>query len=298
MKADEENIEMTRKPEERAERKKNMKADCHVHTEFSDDSVYPMEQVVQDAIEKGLDEICFTDHVDYGIKKDWEEGDIVWRYGVPLANVDYPQYLGKIRELQKKYEGRIGLKAGLEFGIQTHTIPKYEELFRKYPWDFILLSIHQVHDLEFWTGEFQNGKSQDAYNEEYYRELYDVISRFKDYSVLAHLDLIVRYDPEGAWPFEKAKPWIEKILKKVIEDGKGIELNTSSKRYGLSDLTPSRDILKLYHDLGGRIVTIGSDSHEPEHLGAYIDEAKEELKKLGFTEFCTFEKMEPVFHLL
>ena len=88
------------------------------------------------------------------------------------------------------------------------------------------------------------------------------------------------------------------ILKIVIADGKGIEINTSSHRYGLKDFTPSRDILRLYQELGGRIVTIGSDSHKPEHLGAFIDEAKLELTKLEFREFCTFDKMQPVYHSL
>ncbi len=78
----------------------------------------------------------------------------------------------------------------------------------------------------------------------------------------------------------------------MIADGKGIEVNTSSHRYGLSDLTPSRDILKLYRELGGNILTIGSDSHKPEHLGAFIDETKQELKILGFKEFCTFNRFE------
>ena len=84
----------------------------------------------------------------------------------------------------------------------------------------------------------------------------------------------------------------------VIKDGKGIEVNTSSHRYDLVDLTPSRDILKLYKELGGNIITIGSDSHKREHLGAYIKETKTELKKLGFEYYCTFEKMKPVFHTL
>ena len=84
----------------------------------------------------------------------------------------------------------------------------------------------------------------------------------------------------------------------VIADGKEIEVNTSSHRYGLSDLTPSRDILKLYRELGGHILTLGSDSHKPEHLGAFLDETKEELKALGFKEFYTFEKMKPVCHML
>ena len=84
----------------------------------------------------------------------------------------------------------------------------------------------------------------------------------------------------------------------MIADGKGIELNTSSHRYGLKDSTPSVDILILYRSLGGRIITLGSDSHKPAHLGAYLQEAAGELRELGFTEFCTFERMRPIFHPL
>lgn len=100
------------------------------------------------------------------------------------------------------------------------------------------------------------------------------------------------------YPFEKLKPIFTEILKTVIADGKGIEVNTSSHRYGLSDLTPSRDILKLYRELGGTIITIGSDSHKPGHLGTFIDKTKQELKTLGFKEFCTFDKMKPIYHQL
>lgn len=80
--------------------REDMFADYHVHTEFSDDSVYPMEQVVRDAIAGGMDEICFTDHVDYGVKQDWDCGKpILYRGEEPLANVDYPVYIARIKEL-------------------------------------------------------------------------------------------------------------------------------------------------------------------------------------------------------
>lgn len=283
-----------------------MRTDYHVHTEFSGDSDYPMEKVVQDAIALGLDELCFTDHVDYGIKRDWDDpaGILYCKGGpgepesLPLANVDYPRYEQRIRELQGRYAGRIALKFGMEFGVQTHTIPQYQKLFARYPFDFIILSVHQVEDQEFWTQDFQTGRTQKEYIERYYAELLALVRQYHDYSVLGHLDLIARYDPAGSYPFEAIKPILTEILQTVIEDGKGIEVNTSSHRYGLADLTPARDILRLYRELGGRILTIGSDSHKPAHLGAYIDQTKRELRELGFTEFCTFEKMQPVFHSL
>jgi len=276
-----------------------MFADYHVHTEFSDDSVYPMEQVIKDAIAMQMNEICFTDHVDYGIKDDWDCGHpIVYRGNEPLANVDYPRYVAKIRELQSRYDRQIAIKLGLEFGMQMHTISKYEALFQKYPFDFIILSVHQVEDKEFWTQDFQKGRSQKEYNERYYKELLNIVSVYKNYSVLGHMDLIARYDENGIYSFEKIEPMVSEILKIVIEDQKGIELNTSYHRYGLKDTTPSVEILKCYRKLGGEIITIGSDSHKPEHLGAYIEDAKQLLKSLGFRFFCTYDKMQPIYHKL
>ena len=240
-----------------------MFADYHVHTEFSDDSRYPMEDVIRDAVKMGMDEICITDHVDYGVKVDWDCGqEIQYRKGDPLANVDYPRYMEKIRALKEEYQGKITIRTGMEFGVQMHTIPEFEALFARYPFDFIILSIHQVEDKEFWTQDFQRGRTQKEYNERYYQEMLDVVKAYKNYSVLGHLDLIKRYDEAGIYPFENVKPMIEEILKIVIADGKGIELNTSFHRYGLSDSMPSREI----------------------------------LKSLGYKQFCTFENMKPIFH--
>lgn len=276
-----------------------MFADYHIHTEFSDDSIYPMESVVKDAIGLHLDEICITDHVDYGVKDDWDSGkEMVYRKGEPLANVDYPRYMEEIQRIRRIYQDRIVIKTGMEFGVQTHTIPKFQKLFECYPFDFIILSIHQVEDKEFWTQEFQKGRTQDEYQKRYYEELLKVVQTYKNYSVLGHMDMIKRYDLAGDYPFEKVKDITAEILKIVIADGKGIEVNTSSHRYGLADSMPSAELLKLYRDLGGTIVTIGSDSHKPEHLGKYIQEAKEQLKELGFCSFCTYNRMEPVFHEL
>ena len=274
-----------------------MFADYHVHTAFSDDSIYPMESVIQDAIAMKMDEICFTEHVDYGIKVDWDSGQkIIYRGNEPLANANYPEYMKTIQAMKEKYGHQIAIKTGLEFGMQTHTISQFQKLFDRYDFDFIILSIHQVHDKEFWNQEFQKGKTQKEYNEEYYKEMLEVIRQYKNYSVLGHMDLINRYDAQGIYLFEKIKPLIQAVLEQVIADGKGIEINTSSKRYGLKDTTPSRQILELYKDLGGTILTIGSDSHKPEHLGAHIQDLKKMLQEIGFKQYCTFDHMNPVFH--
>lgn len=281
-----------------------MFADYHVHTEFSNDSVYPLEEVIRDAIAMQMDEICFTDHVDYGVKKDRERPlSLPEQKDKQYLNVDYPAYAARIKELRQIYGTQIDIRMGLEFGIQRHTIPQFEKLlhsalFDANPLDFIILSVHQVDNKEFWTQEFQKGKSQREYNELYYQELLNVVREYKEYSVLGHLDHISRYDLKGIYPFEKVRPIVTEILKTVIQDGKGLELNTSYRRYELMDTTPSVEILKLYRELGGEIVTVGSDSHQPEHLGAYIEEGKELLKCLGFGYFCTYDEMVPIYQKL
>lgn len=216
----------------------------------------------------------------------------------PLANADYPAYFDKLRRMKEVYGDRICIRKGLEFGIQTTTIGQYDKLWERYKdeLDFVLLSMHQVDNKEFWNQEFQRGRTQKEYNEAYYQEILNVMRQFRHYSVLAHLDLIVRYDRNGVYPFREVKDIVAAILEQAIRDGKGIELNTSSWHYGLADTQPSGDILRLYHDLGGRIITIGSDGHTTKYLGDHIKEAQEILKGTGFTQICTFDHMNPVFH--
>lgn len=287
-----------------------MKADYHIHCEFSDDSSEPMENQIERGIELGLDEMCFTDHVDYGIKRDWDDPrGIACRGGdgvnsslddfEPLTNVDYPKYFAKIADMQEKYAGKISVKAGLEFGIQTCTLDEYRRLFDTYRdrLDFVLFSMHQVDNQEFWNGEYFKGRTQKEYNDAYYDEIYRVQQQFKDYSVLAHLDLLARYDPAGPYPFELEEERIAEILKLAIRDGKGIEINTSSWHYGLKDTQPSRKILALYKDLGGKVFTFGSDAHKTQFLGDHFADARRIVRdEIGLTEFCTFDHMEPIFH--
>lgn len=277
-----------------------MLADYHVHSEFSFDSTYDIEQVIVDAINLGLDEICFTDHVDYGVSIDHDEPiEKAFVYnGRVFLNVDYPKYFKKIEYLQNKYKEKITIKKGLEFGVQIHTIDSYEYLFETYPMDFVILSNHQVDNTDLALPMYWENKTQIEGNRYYYQSLLDVMKKYKNYSVLGHLDYPLRYDPNGKCPFEHYQDLVQEILKQAIKDNKGIELNMSYIRYNIGDLTPSKQIFKLYKQLGGQIITIGTDSHSPEHLGRNIELGKQELKELGFNEFCTYENMKPIFHKL
>lgn len=261
-----------------------MLIDYHVHTSFSDDSIYPMEEEIQHAIRLGLDEICFTEHTDYAMREN--------------QVCDFPAFFQEIARCQAIYKNQITIKAGAEFGMQVHTIPEYVKTFQAYPFDFVILSCHQVNNLEFWNQEFQKGKTQEEYNRAYYEEIYRVMCNYDKYSVLGHLDAIKRDDHCGIYPYENNKEIIDQILIHAISHGKGIEVNTSSFRYQLPDLTPCTEILQRYRELGGTILTLGSDSHKEEHLAAHFKEVIQTLKTIGFTHYCTYDKMEPNYHPL
>lgn len=259
-----------------------MYVDYHIHTMFSDDSNTNMEDIVKDAICKGIKEICFTDHVDHGIKTD--------------KNCPYFFYKREFERLKKIYVNKITLKFGIEFGLQVEYIDIFKEEFDKYGFDFVIMSNHQVGNKEFWTYDFQEGKTQAQYHLEYYKATLDCVRNFKDYSVLGHLDMIKRYDKEGPYDDENVKEVICEILKQVIKDGKGIEINTSSHQYKLPDTMPSTNILTWYKQLGGKIITIGSDAHDVSRVGSHFDTSIEKLKSIGFDEIYTFENMKPIAH--
>ncbi len=262
-----------------------MLADYHLHSSFSHDSITPMARHAKQALRIGLSELCFTDHMDY------------------YDGSDCSHYFAAIDKVRQEFSGKLVIRSGWEFGLQSHTIPDFEELYSRYcdKLDFVLLSIHDVDDLDLCGYQYQYGKSQAKYTLGYYDELLRVIQGYHDYSVLAHLDLIARYDVKhgvSPYPFAKVRDVVAEILSTAIADGKGIELNTSSWRYGLSDTTPSREILELYRDLGGEILTLGSDAHNTDYLGAHFEEGREILRSLGYRSFCTFERMTPTFHTL
>lgn len=261
-------------------------ADYHTHSRFSPDSSCPLERTLDAAIQQGITELCITDHIDY--LTDMSRS----------TKLDFDGYYAEYIKQKQAYAGRIELKLGAEFGAQQHTVELFKRDAARLPFDFIILSNHEADDLEYWNGNFQEGKTQVEYNRAYYQATLETMKLFKDYSVLGHIDSIKRYDQNGELADGYSEDLIREILKTAISDGKGIEINTSCYRYRLKDLTPSSNILKWYRELGGEIITIGSDCHDSADVAADFKRAREELLALGFTRFCTFTAMKPEFHKL
>lgn len=260
--------------------------DLHVHSSFSPDASATMEEAVISALDKGLKELCFTDHIDY----DYPDMDIHF-------NLKYDLYFDTIEKLQEKYKDKILIRKGIEMGLQPHVLEKCRKDIEKHNFDFVIGSVHVVEKKDLYNSDYFDNRTQKESYELYFEELHYMISHYQEYNVLGHLDIIKRYGGFNTpLPLEEFKGHVISILKKIIADGKGIELNTSGFRYNLGDYHPSLDILKIYYQLGGEIITLGSDAHWPGDIAFAFDNAIRDLHDLGFKYICSFDKMKPIFH--
>lgn len=258
--------------------------DYHVHTEFSGDCSVPMEEIVLAAIQDGLKEICFTDHLDY----DSTEGSDDFTFSSAI-------YKEAIEQLKEKYSHEITIKMGVEIGLQPHVLEKNSAFLASENFDFALASMHCCERMDFYLGDFFNAYDSLGAIEHYYDELFKMITCYQDYSVLGHLDIYKRYNPESLKiPFSRYDHLVEKVLKCAIKDEKGIEINTSGLRGDLREGLPSWEIVEMYKELGGRIITLGSDSHGSETLCANFEEVLRGLTDRGFKDIYRFDRMKPI----
>lgn len=264
-------------------------ADCHVHSEFSSDSNAPVSAVIKQAIQAGMQYFYLTDHHDIDFPAD-AAGGLTFQ-------LDTPAYLSALSDLKEKYGDQIEVRTGVELGLMKDSIEKLLSYVHEFSFDFIIGSSHLVRGMDPYYPAFFEGRSQkDAYRE-YFASIYENIQVFQDYDVYGHLDYVVRYGPtrNADWDFTDYADIFEAILTTLIQQGKGIEINTAGLYKGLGYPHPHRDILSMYRRLGGEIITIGSDAHTPEYLGYGFSNAEELLHSCGFSYYTLFKNRKPEF---
>lgn len=261
-------------------------ADYHTHCNFSSDSDTPMENIVRRAMDLGLKQLALTDHLDY----DYPNLDF------PFL-IDYDEYSKTFFRLKEKYNNEIKLIFGVEIGLQPHLKQQIDDLLNKYNFDFIIASTHVVDKLDLYNGDFFKNKTKQQAYLLYFEDILNNIKIYNRFNVYGHLDYIVRYGDfdDKALKYTDYKDIIDEILKTLISNGKGIELNTSGFRYNLNSTHPQFDVVKRYKDLGGEIITVGSDAHSEEYIASHFKEAYNILKELGFKYLTVFENQKPEF---
>ncbi len=268
-------------------------ADCHLHSSFSGDSKTPMEEMILSGIGKGLKTMCFTEHNDFEFP---EHPDL--EKDMFILNPD--SYLYHLLQMKAKYEGQIRLLYGVELGLQPECLRQNAVFAKNHDFDFIIGSSHICHQKDPYFPEFYQGRSEEEAYREYFESVLENIKKFSNFDVYGHLDYVVRYGPnrDNDYSYHKYQDILDEILKLLLDKGKGLELNTGGVKAGLKELHPCMDILKRYRELGGEIITIGSDSHDSANVAAHFERAADVLKECGFGYYCVFEKRNAAFHKL
>lgn len=260
--------------------------DYHIHSKFSVDSRSDMKEICKFAMKKRLNGICFTDHIDI---EDLE------------SNIEsifsYENYSNEINKCKNEFNDVLELFKGIELGLQSHTLKQNENFLYGKSFDFIIGSIHSVNKKEMYGLDYLKGISDSEAIELYFDNVIDCISCFDNFDVLGHIDVFRRYLSQGekSFIYKRHEEKLEYILSSLINKNKGIEINTSGLRYNLSSFHPIVEILKLYKNLKGEIITIGSDSHTPHHLGYQFTEVMKLLKNYNFSYYTIFENRKPKF---
>lgn len=273
--------------------------DYHMHSKNSFDGNNTIVQMAAAARDMGLSEICITEHqeIDYPTDNaDLSSGadDLI------IEPLDKEKYF---RELLKARENihEIKIKFGLETGLIAGSLEKIAADAKSAPFDFVIASQHVAAGIDPYYGEFFGKCGLKAGREIYLKELYDNIVNYDEFDVVGHIGYLEKYLEKNGFPDEKTFVYddfadiIDEILKSVIARGKGIEVNTSNyKIHGTPNPHPT--ILKRYKELGGEIITTGSDAHYAEDIAASFTDAYRLLKDIGFKYICTFEERKPQFN--
>ena len=261
--------------------------DCHTHTENSPDSNCSIEELCTSAIKKGLSAISVTDHADI---PEWELFSIPER-----IEASYKQS----KAASKKYAGQIKIFSGIELGEAYMDPALAGNMIKNYDFDIVLGSVHILRDgTGFSDIDFSDYSKQQLEDilEKYYDEMYEMANTC-DIDVLTHITYAFRYI-NGKYKknidISRYENKIEKIFKVICSRGIALEINTSGAGTEWNTFMPDSKLLKLYADCGGKLVTLGSDSHIAQNVGKAFDQALLMLSECGFYEYLYFEKRKPV----
>ncbi len=311
--------------------------DFHMHSSLSTDSDAPMEDMVRRAAKLGLSGICLTEHMDADFpyepgafeaspRDEWEEVSRLRRIWDPRfcpgadespetaggekalpdysgilsgsAASDYPGSMAASTGCSGSGERKlIKIGYGMELGMQSHLVQRFDKLASDWPFDFLNISQHLVLGKDPYFAYEWDGMSVYEMIRTYYEEMYSNLRIMTQWDSLSHLDYIIRYIPErGDLVYDSLKEHrdiVAAILEYVISRGKCLEVNTAGFKYGLGQTHPSREVLMLYRDLGGEQITIGSDAHAPEHIAIAFAETEKMLLECGFRTYTIFENRIP-----
>ncbi len=264
--------------------------DYHLHSTCSVDGISTIAQYCRRAAEQKFIEIGFCEHVDFDPR---DRG---------CGFFDYALFRRQIEAQRKRYGDSLAIRVAVEVTYQASREEEIREFLRGKELDYVVGSVHLVEDGREWAMVSEEGRCERYFARRSVREAYQpyfaevrraVESGLFDF--IGHFDLVKRYGVRYYGPFAPSLFAAEvcEILKLAVERGVGLEINTSGLRQAPDETYPDLEVLRWYRELGGRILTVGSDAHSIKDLGKGIAEALGLAREAGFEAAALFEKREP-----
>lgn len=259
------------------------KSDYHFHTDLSFDGKDDLLDVIASAAEKGMDEICITNHYECG-------GEY------PCTNRPISVMRDNYLKAVAQNHTDVTVRFGVELGEPLHDPGLSEVALADGKFDFVIGSLHNVRGHKDFYDLDYSSPDLDELLYQYYDELDEMVEWGK-FDVLGHVNYFERYAAKQGITLDVTKyyPRLSDLFVKLIAKGKGIEVNTSGLFGPVQKTQPDEGVLRLYKGLGGKIVTIGSDSHQKENIGRGVEQAQDLLRRVGFEYVTVYEDRTPRF---
>ena len=257
--------------------------DYHMHSKVSFDGKETAERMLCAAETAGLREICFTDHIDF----DPMAQEQVMLFDTEAYNAAYDHLSSH----------KVKVRRGMEYGMISDRPELLQQALERREFDFVIGSVHFVDGYDVYFPPYWEGKTMEQAERRYLEEVLSCVKVHDAFDVLGHLTYISK-----SWNNPTHRPveyslyadLVDEIFRELIRKDKGIEVNTSGIGH-CGVCLPDLDYVRRFHELGGKIVTVGSDAHTAERVGENCTEAAKMVAEI-FGYVCTFENRQPIFH--
>ena len=271
-------------------------ADQHTHCNFSTDSDSTPESMIQGAIAKGITHLCFTDHMDLDYPGTTREK--------PLFEFSASDYFTALTPLKETFQNKLYLGIGIELGLRPgrdDLNKQMQRLLADYSFDLVLGSVHLLdNDDPYYESYWKNRSAKDILSK-YFNDMLAALTEYDDFDSLGHLDYLIRYIPpycgEKDYIFKEYAEVIDEIFKLLIDKNKALEINTAGLIKGLPYFHPKLEVIKRYLELGGELLTIGSDGHSPDKIATEFIKTEELLRSCGVKGYYVYKNRIPEFNL-
>ena len=252
--------------------------DYHVHTRLCNHAEGAMEAYIKKAVDIGLEEICFLDHLT--IRESEKQ--------LSMTKEEVPFYFQAVKFLRQRYKKKIKVKVGLEIDFNPEYTDIFHEIVETYSFDVIGSSLHFLKGMDIVSrhSDWAHGKIDPDYVFGLYLEQLGNMLEYDYFDVICHIDLAKKF---GAKPSRTFDGEFDTVLSKIKNRGLAVELNTSGYAHTVNEVYPAFSLLKKCYEKGISI-TLGSDAHNPESMGRRFDSALSMLRLAGYRRIATFSR--------